>query len=234
MAGTFLRCCSALSHNMRWCENLEREADSALIVAGDVATDLGAIGRCLKVLLDRYDVVFAKLDAVLALCADLGVRTAPELLPCGVFIVPLLSWPHEDFDREPPLALPPGETLRRPVEPACRCISDYGACVWPGFENGSRALAARFDAMQDLAPLLELRRRAYPTVPLISFSTSCRSRAASGQHAAAAVVVGLGGPVPPRAHEPHWSAFYATRKREPTSHRMAEYVRCVYCPAAPM
>ena len=46
------------SHNMRWCENLEREADSALIVAGDVATDLGAIGRCLKVLLDRYDVVF--------------------------------------------------------------------------------------------------------------------------------------------------------------------------------
>lgn len=98
------------------------------------------------------------------------MRTAPELLPCGVFIVPLLSWPHEDFDREPPLALPPGETLRRPVEPACRCISDYGACVWPGFENGSRALAARFDAMQDLAPLLELRRRAYPTVPLISFS----------------------------------------------------------------
>ena len=88
------------------------------------------------------------------------MRTAPELLPCGVFIVPLLSWPHEDFDREPPLALPPGETLRRPVEPACRCISDYGACVWPGFENGSRALAARFDAMQDLAPLLELRRRA--------------------------------------------------------------------------
>ena len=46
------------SHNMRWCENLEREEDSALIVAGDVATDLGAIGRCLKVLLDRYDVVF--------------------------------------------------------------------------------------------------------------------------------------------------------------------------------
>ena len=98
------------------------------------------------------------------------MRTAPELLPCGVFIVPLLSWPHEDFDREPPLALPPGEALRRPVEPACRCVSDYGACVWPGFENGSRALAARFDAMQDLAPLLELRRRAYPTVPLISFN----------------------------------------------------------------
>ena len=41
------------------------------------------------------------------------------------------------------------------------------------------------------------------------------------------------GPVPPRAHEPYWSAFYATRKREPTSYRMAEYVRCVYCPAAP-
>ena len=40
-------------------------------------------------------------------------------------------------------------------------------------------------------------------------------------------------PVPPRAHEPYWSAFYATRKREPTSYRMAEYVRCVYCPAAP-
>ena len=30
------------------------------------------------------------------------------------------------------------------------------------------------------------------------------------------------GPVPPRAHEPYWSAFYAMRKREPTSYRMAE------------
>lgn len=35
-----------------------------------------------------------------ALCADLGVRTAPASV-CGVWIVPLLSWYHATWDREP-------------------------------------------------------------------------------------------------------------------------------------
>ena len=176
--------------NLRWCENLEREPDSALIVAGDVATDLGQLRRCFAVLQARYDVVYytpgnhelwrsrgfddslKKLFAVLRLCDEVGVRTRPELLPCGCFVVPLLSWPHEDWDREPPLQLPPGESYARPIAPVERCISDYGACAWPaGYpRNGSRALSELFDAMNDLAALLAVRRAAFPSVPLISFS----------------------------------------------------------------
>jgi hypothetical protein len=41
------------------------------------------------------------------------------------------------------------------------------------------------------------------------------------------------GPGPEPDHKPYWSAFYETRDRDPTSVEMAEYVRRVYCPAAP-
>jgi hypothetical protein len=48
-----------------------------------------------------------KLRRVLDLCAELGVAAAPACI-AGVWIVPLLSWYHATWDREPdiPGALP--------------------------------------------------------------------------------------------------------------------------------
>lgn len=178
-----------VAQNMEWCEALPKVEDSVLLCAGDVATDLGKLSDAFTVLQDKFDIVYytpgnhelwatqghedslAKLAAVLKMCDSLGVRTAPELLPAGVFIVPLMSWPHESWDREPGLALPPGETLARPVEPVERVITDYGACKWPaGLENGSEALAKYFDELNDLDALLAVRRAGYPTVPMVSMS----------------------------------------------------------------
>lgn len=44
-----------------------------------------------------------KMKAVFAVCTELGVRTVPACVN-GLWIVPLLSWYHKSWDREPDLA----------------------------------------------------------------------------------------------------------------------------------
>ena len=57
-----------------------------------------------------------KLRKINALCAALGVQTAPAELG-GIWVVPLLSWYHASWDREPDIA------GARPVEKVCTALS---------------------------------------------------------------------------------------------------------------
>ena len=44
--------------NMQWCEALEREPDSVLLCAGDLATDHDRLRAAFEALLRKFDVVF--------------------------------------------------------------------------------------------------------------------------------------------------------------------------------
>ena len=83
----------------------------------------------------------AKLALLQRVCAGLGVHTAPACVG-GVWVVPLLSWYHASWDREPDV---PGAT---PIE---KVMLDYHTCKWtslgPGVAHGSEALAAHFDRL---------------------------------------------------------------------------------------
>ena len=61
---------------------------------------------------DMQTRLVGKLRKINALCAALGVQTAPADLG-GVWVVPLLSWYHASWDREPDIA------GARPVEKVC-------------------------------------------------------------------------------------------------------------------
>ncbi|HEX5868988.1 MAG TPA: metallophosphoesterase family protein, partial [Longimicrobium sp.] len=89
--------------------------DDALIVAGDIADGEAVLRDTLQWLAARFAEVFfvpgnhelwvrgeerdsmEKFHAVLRLCDQAGVRTAPARVG-GVWIVPLFSWYHADFD----------------------------------------------------------------------------------------------------------------------------------------
>jgi hypothetical protein len=74
----------------------------------------------------------AKLDLVMALCADLGVATRPERVGPGAVVVPLFSWHHSCFDAEPEVAGVP--SINR------LAIHDYSACRWPPTVPGASVL----------------------------------------------------------------------------------------------
>jgi len=109
--------------NLRWVEELPAPPalpgrTNILLVAGDISHDLRLLRRTLTLLRTRYDRVFfvwgnheawlkgapevnggardslAKLHAVHALCAELGVATAPQRFG-RLWIVPVLSWHHK-------------------------------------------------------------------------------------------------------------------------------------------
>ena len=92
----------------------------------------------------------AKLDAVLSLCDALGVRTQPALVGAGpnatpLWVCPLLSWYHAEFDTEPELdviAVPPSYAI----------MADFRACRWPPGVDARRDDVARLmDARNDAA-----------------------------------------------------------------------------------
>jgi hypothetical protein len=160
----------------------------ALIVAGDVADDVGIFRKTMALLAGAYREVFwvvgnhelwlrrperekggklydslAKLAALRALCAELGVRTAPARLapapgdpahagdnagaaasPPAVWVLPLWSWYHASWDREADV---PGSAAIEKV------MLDFHACCWtsdPSLKpSGDDSLARRFDAMND-------------------------------------------------------------------------------------
>eukprot|EP00887_Chlorella_sp_A99_P003452 scaffold7.g3452.t1 len=91
----------------------------------------------------RYDSL-EKLAAVQAMCARLGVHTQPVQLS-GVWLVPLLSWYHASWDREPDV---PG------AAPITKVMLDFHVCSWasaPGLSTHDDSLAAHFDALNDPA-----------------------------------------------------------------------------------
>lgn len=150
-------------------------SDDVLLVAGDVCDDIILLENTLAVLAERFSRVFycvgnhelwirpadealgladslTKLQRVLAVCAELGVATAPERLG-NVWIAPLHSWHHTSWDTEPDIPGVPGAT---PMT-----IADYAACRWPtsvpgGGAPGSLDLAEWFDEMNDASLWSEL------------------------------------------------------------------------------
>jgi predicted phosphodiesterase len=140
--------------------------DDALIVAGDVADRLSVLESALARLRERFAEVFFvpgnhelwvrgeegssvdKFHAVLALCARLGVRTAPARF-AGAWIVPLFSWYDAAFDVR-------GEGVEAELE----AWSDRYFCRWP---EGAGPLDRLFLAMNE--------PRVHPyDAPVVTFS----------------------------------------------------------------
>lgn len=135
-------------------------------MAGDVSDDLDVLRKTLELLTSAYGHVFytvgnhelwvrraergrfnsiTKLHAILKLCQELGVRTSPAKIgDSNVWIVPLWSWYHSNWDREPDV---PGAM---PIE---RIMMDFHACAWPEEEglkaSGDDSLASYFDGLND-------------------------------------------------------------------------------------
>ncbi|KAG1681526.1 hypothetical protein FOA52_014032 [Chlamydomonas sp. UWO 241] len=123
---------------------------SGLIVAGDISHDLGILRRTLQLLVSAYTHVFfipgnhelwitggreggptdsaAKLDAVLGVCAELGVHTRPTLLGPHLLVAPLHAWHHKSWDTEQDI---PGIPRAGPLT-----ISDFSRCRWPSELTG--------------------------------------------------------------------------------------------------
>jgi predicted phosphodiesterase len=136
--------------NLSWVErHVEEDAKHSkdiLIVAGDVSDDLNVLRRTLQPLASAYHKVFytvgnhelwvrradrakfnsiSKLQAIRDLCKQLGVHTDPmQIQGCNppLWIVPIWSWYHADWDKEPDI---PGAM---PIE---RVMMDFHACDWP-------------------------------------------------------------------------------------------------------
>ncbi|KAK9829451.1 hypothetical protein WJX72_005956 [[Myrmecia] bisecta] len=154
--------------NMQWVQRLSaaQHRQDTLILAGDVSDDLRLLRQTLVSLAAAFRHVFfvpgnhdlwvrgsdtgrnggaldslQKLRLVLDLCRELGVHSSPQRLG-AVWVVPLLSWHHQSFDREPDI---PGVP-----RVSAWSIVDYSACRWPdsvpgASQPGSRELAGWFD-----------------------------------------------------------------------------------------
>lgn len=75
-----------------------------------------------------------KLHQVLDLCNQLGVQTAPAKVADSLWIVPIIAWHHQSWDREPAI---PGVPL-----PSRLTIPDYSRCKWPQGVPGAAELGA--------------------------------------------------------------------------------------------
>lgn len=136
-------------------ERLAESGDTrgdCLIVAGDVSDDLSTFRRTMEALTRAFAHVFfvpgnhdlwcrkaerelrdslGKLALLEQACAEAGVHTRSACVQ-GVWIVPLLSWYHASWDREPDL---PGST---PIEKASALPCVWNARGGVGWERGRR------------------------------------------------------------------------------------------------
>ncbi|KAI5072699.1 hypothetical protein GOP47_0012805 [Adiantum capillus-veneris] len=178
-----------LSVRCMWYPHLYRRGEDlfmedTLIVAGDVAEKLETFATTMTLLKDRFKHVFfvpgnhdlwcrdieegnnmhslEKLWKILEICCSLGVEMQPKVVK-GVGIVPLFSWYHQSFDKEPDI---PGYRFP-PLKFVCR---DFQACKWQ-FPNSTLGdtLAVYFDNMnsQSWNALEKMKRSAHQ---VISFS----------------------------------------------------------------
>ena len=164
--------------NMELFRELPARPRDAIILAGDISHDLGILRETLGLFAAKYRHVFytpgnhelwchksdgcedslEKLQKILALCAELGVRTKPEEIGGGVLIVPLLSWYERGFDTDP-------DVVDEGLTPVEKTMSDFHLCRWPrGLSATDGTLAAHFDGLNDPLPDLSGSRT------VISFS----------------------------------------------------------------
>lgn len=143
----------------------EEGPSDVLIVAGDVSDDLDIFRKTFELLTSTYAHVFfitgnhelwvrkkdrekydslGKLRELVKICDELGVKTAPTKIGEILWIVPIWSWYHATWDREPDV---PGAY---PIE---KVMMDFHACDWssePGLRaSGDDSVAAYFDEMND-------------------------------------------------------------------------------------
>lgn len=157
--------------NWAWLERISASgyAGDALLVAGDISHNLDRLERALALLCERFGMVFfvpgnhdlwlrkgaekdslEKLEQILARCRALGVRTSPEKVGGGVWVVPLFSWYATPSGGDDSLFVPkPGRDLTE------RMWSDRAYIRWPGglgemaahfFEKNNPALGRDYDA----------------------------------------------------------------------------------------
>lgn len=155
--------------NLSWvdvlCAKRSSPTDDCLIVAGDVADDTTVFRKTFQRLRESYKHVFfvagnhelwvrkaerqrydslGKLHHLKEICDELGVLYTPAQLPNGVWIVPLWSWYHASFDKEPDI---PGSL---PIE---KIMMDFHACSWESKAglraSGDDSLAKHFDEMNE-------------------------------------------------------------------------------------
>jgi predicted phosphohydrolase len=154
--------------NMEWveahCAATSRPHD-VLIIAGDVSDDLELLGKTLKLFASSYGYCFfcvgnhelwtrkaergqydsiQKLHKIEDLCSEIGVFTAPKKIHGSIWIVPIMSWYHADWDKEPDI---PGAM---PIE---RVMMDFHACSWTSEPtlraSGDNSIADYFDRLND-------------------------------------------------------------------------------------
>ncbi|KAH7826492.1 putative ser/thr phosphatase family protein [Monocercomonoides exilis] len=131
--------------NWTWLSRLSEHEKDILIVAGDISQDFEQIKRCLVMLCGMFKHVFytpgnhdvwvkpseemdslTKLDKILEMCKEIGVKTNPEEID-GLWIVPLFSWFDSTLGEHEKLAHKDIETMKG--------WSDYLFCKWPqGFD----------------------------------------------------------------------------------------------------
>ncbi|KAI8102062.1 hypothetical protein M9434_007121 [Picochlorum sp. BPE23] len=168
----------------------QEEEERVLIVAGDVSDDLDIFRTTFEHLVSAYHHVFfvtgnhelwvrkkdrtrydslGKLREIVRICDDLGVKTRPTKVSEQVWIVPMWSWYHASWDKEPDI---PGAY---PIE---RVMMDFHACDWSSQPHirasGDDSLAAYFDGMngREYAEALDQikRDRLESGVFVVSFS----------------------------------------------------------------
>ncbi|DBA84082.1 TPA: hypothetical protein ACH3X1_006563 [Trebouxia sp. C0004] len=137
--------------NQDWLAELKQKQygqNDVLLLAGDISDDLGLIRQSLSTAAEAFGRVFyvpgnhelwvrgephsikngtaqdsiQKLQLILQLCQELGIHTTPARLG-NLCIVPLLSWHHSSWDKEPDIQGVP--------HVSALSIADYGACIWP-------------------------------------------------------------------------------------------------------
>ncbi|CAL1128371.1 unnamed protein product [Cladocopium goreaui] len=175
-------------HNKEWLDELETKgaANDVLIVAGDISHKWDIIKDTLSFLKARYARVFycpgnhelwgnaqedsmRRFHAILQLCQQLGVETAPAEVAVGdrrVLIVPIMSWHHPQWDMEPEIQ------GWRGLLPVDQMLSDYPLTHWPEgicIQDGSAALA--IDKVNDeLVDWIDLLQRRHEYQEVLSFS----------------------------------------------------------------
>jgi predicted phosphohydrolase len=136
-----------------------------LLVAGDVSDDLSIFRKTFEHLTSAYRHVFfvsgnhelwvrkcdrnrydslGKLEAMKAICDELGVFYTPQKLYERLWVVPVWSWYHASWDTEPDVL------GAYPIE---KVMMDFHACDWSSVPHlrasGDDSVARHFDEMND-------------------------------------------------------------------------------------
>ena len=171
--------------NLDWLKRVCARAEfrrDGLILAGDVSSRFSVLRETLQLCKRAFAEVsfvpgnhdiwvprgepwadsLSKLDAVNALCDELGVHRTPAIMG-GCVVAPLCAWHHAAFDREPDITGWAG------LPPASQVISDFYLCKFPALSQTDDSVAAALDARNDDGAIAALRR-AHPSLPLVTFS----------------------------------------------------------------